>query len=52
MQQTEMPNDILKLLEGGDDLVLSGGGTYKSEKWQDNDNITQSDERINALLGG
>ena len=29
MQQVEMPNDILKLLEGGIDIVLSGGETYE-----------------------
>ena len=29
MRQVEMPNDILKLLEGGIDVVLSGGETYR-----------------------
>ena len=32
MRWTEMSNDILKLLEGGIDLVLSGGETYRGEK--------------------
>ena len=50
MQQTEMPNDILKLLEGGIDLVLSGGETYRGEKWYDKDNLAQSDVRMKALL--
>ncbi len=31
MQQVEMPNDILKLMEGGIDLVLSGGETHRGE---------------------
>ena len=51
MRRIEMPNDVLKLLEGGIYLVLLGGETYRGEKWQDNDNVAQSDERIKALLG-
>ena len=39
-----MPNGIVKLLEGGIDLVLSGGETFRGEKWQDTDNIAQKDE--------
>ena len=50
MRQVEMPNDILKLLEGGIDVVLSGGETYRGENWHDNDNIAQNDERIKTLL--
>lgn len=45
-----MPNDILKLLEGGIDLVLLGGEAFRGKEWQDNDNLAQSDERIKALL--
>ena len=33
MRQIEMPNDILKLLEGGIDLVLSRGETFRGDKW-------------------
>ena len=50
MQQIEMPNNILKLLDGGIDLVLSGGKMYRGKKWQVNDNLAQSDKRIKALL--
>ena len=50
MRQVEMPNDILKLLEGGIDVVLSGGETYRGENWHDNDNIAQNDEIITALM--
>ena len=32
IRQIEMPNGILKLLEGGIDLVLSGGETFRGEK--------------------
>ena len=42
-----MPNIILKLLEGVIDLVLSGGETYRGEKWYDKDSLAQSDVRIN-----
>ena len=49
-RQTEMPNDILKLPEGGIDLVLSGRETFRGERWHDTDNIAQNDERITALL--
>ena len=45
-----MPNDILKLLEGGIDLFLSGRETFRGESWYDTDNITQNDERITALM--
>ena len=45
-----MPNDILKLLEGGIDVVLSGGETYRGENWHDNDNTSQNEERITALM--
>ena len=50
MRQVEMPNSILKLLEGGIDLVLSGGKTFRGEKWQDKDNMAQNKERIKVLL--
>ncbi len=45
-----MPNDILKLMEGGIDLVLSGGETYRGENWHDENNIAQNDERITVLM--
>ena len=45
-----VPNDILKFLEGGIDLFLSGGETFKDERRHDTDNIAQKDERITALL--
>ena len=41
MRWIETQNDI---------LVLSGGDTFRGEKWQDKDNLAQSDERITALL--
>ena len=44
MRQIEMPNDILKLLEGGIDLFLSGGETFRGKKWQDTDNLAQRDK--------
>ena len=50
MRQVVMPNDILNLLEGGIDLVLSGRETFKGERWHDTDKIAQNDERITALL--
>ena len=49
MRQVEMPNDTLKLLEGGIDVVLSGGETYRGEHWHDTDNIAHNDERIKTL---
>ena len=49
MQQVEIPNDILKLLEGRIDVVLLAGDTYRGENWHDKDNIAQNDERITAL---
>ena len=45
-----MPNNSLKLIEGGIDFVLLEGEAYRGEKWQDNDNLAQSDKRIKALL--
>ena len=49
MRQVEMLNDILKLLEGGIDLVLSAGGeTFRGKRWQSTDNIAQRDEQINV----
>ena len=45
-----MPNYILKLLEGGIEVVLSGGETYRGENWHDKDKITQNDARITALM--
>ena len=45
-----MPNDILKLLEGGVDLVLSGRDTFRGESWYVTDNIAQNHERIAALM--
>ena len=45
-----MQNEILKLLEGGIDLVLSGGEIFRGEKWQDQDNIAQKDERFTTLM--
>ena len=39
MQQVEIPNNILKLLEGGIDVVMLGGETYRGENWHDNDDI-------------
>ena len=50
MQQIEMPNNILKLLDGGIDLVLSGGKMYRGKKWQVNDNLAQSDKRFKSLM--
>ena len=50
MRQVEMPNDVLKLLEGGIDLVLSGGEIFRGESWYDTDNIAKNDERIKTLL--
>ena len=51
MRQVEIPNDILKLIEGGIDVVfLLGGETYRRENWHDKDNIAQNDERITALM--
>ena len=50
MRQIEIPNNILKLLEGGIELVLSRGETFRGEKWQDKDNLAQSDKRIKSLL--
>ena len=50
MRQVEMPKNILKLLEGGIDLVLSGRETFRGERWHITDNIAQKDERITALL--
>ena len=41
---------MLKLLEGGIDLVLLRGETFKGERWHDVDNISQNDKRITALL--
>ena len=48
--QVEMLNDILKLLEGGIDLVLSGREIFRGQRWHDTDNIAQNDERIKAML--
>ena len=45
-----MLNDILKLLEGGIDLVLSGREIFRGQRWHDTDNIAQNDERIKAML--
>ena len=50
MRQVEMPNDILKLVEGGIDLVLSGRETFRGYRRLGTDNIAQRDERIKALL--
>ena len=49
MRQIEIPNNILKLLEGGIELVLSRGETFRGEKWQDKDNLAHSDDIIKAL---
>ena len=46
----ETPTNILKLLDGGIDLVLPRGETLRGERWQDTDDIAQKDERITALL--
>ena len=40
MRQIEMHNIIFKLLEGGIDLVLLGGDTFRGDKWQDKDNLS------------
>ena len=45
-----VPNDILKLMEGGIDLVLSGGETHRGENWHDENNTAQKDERITVLM--
>ncbi len=45
-----MPNDILKLMEGGIDLVLSGGETHRGENWHDENNTAQTDKRITVLM--
>ena len=45
-----MPNDILKLIEGGIDVVLSGGETYRGDNWHGKNNIAQNDKRITALM--
>ena len=50
MRQVEMPKGILKLLEGGIDVVLSGVETYRGENWHDKDNIAQNDDIILNLL--
>lgn len=50
MRQTEIPTDILKLLEGEIDINLYGVETYRCEMWLGNDNLAQIDERIKALL--
>ena len=50
VRQVEMPNDIRILLEGGIDLVLSGGETYRGENWHDTDNIAKNDKRITSLM--
>ena len=33
MRKTEMPKDILKLLELGINLVIAGGETYRGDDW-------------------
>lgn len=50
MRQTEMPNDILKLLELGLDLVTLGGETYRCEDWNDTTNQAKTYERIKKAL--
>ena len=35
IRQVEMPNDILKLLEEGIDLILLGRETFRGRRWQD-----------------
>ena len=50
MGRIDMPNNIMKLLERGLDLVLLGGKTFRDEKLQDKDNLAQRDKRIKALL--
>ena len=50
MRQVEMPKDILKLLEGGIEVVLLGGETYRGKNWHDTDNIAQNDKQIKTLL--
>ena len=52
MRQVEILNDILKLLEDGIKVVLSGGGTYRGERWHDTDNIAHNDKRIKNPAGG
>ena len=44
-----MPNGILKLLEGGIDLGLTGGETFRGERWQDMGSVAQKDKIIKAL---
>ena len=44
-----MPNNILRLLEGGIDVALSGGVTYRGENWHATDNIAQNEKRIKTM---
>ena len=50
MRQVEMPNDILKLLEGRIYIVLLGRETFRGRRWHATDNISQRDEIITALM--
>ena len=45
-----MPNDILKLLEDGIDLVLLGRETFGGERPHDTVNIAHNDKRLTALM--